>query len=204
MEMHSRDQSMALRSNSETLDSQTSHPSPGRPEPDAGVTAINGYCCIAPDVKVGHNVKFSKFVNLYGCEVGDDSKIGAFVEIQKNAKVGKRCKISSHTFICEGVTIEDEVFVGHNVTFVNDTFPRATTMNGALQTEADWKVEMTLVKRGVSIGSGATILANVVIGENALIGAGCVVTSDVPANAVVVGNPGRVLRYLESEGNHER
>lgn len=163
---------------------------------------LNGYLCIAPDVIVGQNVKFSKFVNLYGCEVGDDTKIGAFVEIQKNAKVGRRCKISSHTFICEGVTIEDEVFVGHNVTFVNDTFPRATTGTGRLQTEADWKVELTLVKRGVSIGSGATILANVVIGENAMIGAGCVVTNDVPANAIVVGNPGRVLRYLTPRGEH--
>lgn len=163
-------------------------------ESEMSAPPINGYLCIAPDVKVGSNVKFSKFVNLYGCEVGDDTKIGAFVEIQKNAKVGKRCKISSHTFICEGVTIEDEVFVGHNVTFVNDTFPRATT-NGSLQTEADWKVETTLVKQGASIGSGVTILANVVIGEQALIGAGAVVTRDVPAHAVVVGNPGRVVRY---------
>lgn len=163
----------------------------------------NTYLCIASDVIVGRNVKFAKFINLYGCEVGDDTKIGAFVEIQKHAKVGKRCKISSHTFICEGVTIEDEVFVGHNVTFVNDTFPRATTGTGALQTDADWRVETTLIKRGASIGSGATILANVVIGENALIGAGAVVTSDVPANAVVVGNPGRVLRYLEPRGKHE-
>jgi acetyltransferase-like isoleucine patch superfamily enzyme len=153
--------------------------------------------CIAPDVKLGQNVKLSKFINLYGCIVGDDTKIGAFVEIQKNAKVGKRCKISSHTFICEGVTIEDEVLIGHNVTFVNDSFPRATSVTGALQTEADWKVEVTLVKRGASIGSGATILSNVVIGENALIGAGSVVTSNVPANAIVVGNPGRVLRYIE-------
>src|SRR6185436_4370415 len=125
----------------------------------------NGYLCIAQDVKLGHNVKFSQFINLYGCEVGDETKIGAFVEIQKNAKVGRRCKISSHTFICEGVTIEDEVFVGHNVTFVNDSFPLATNGAGALQTEADWKVETTLVKRGASIGSGATILSNVVIGE---------------------------------------
>jgi UDP-2-acetamido-3-amino-2,3-dideoxy-glucuronate N-acetyltransferase len=164
---------------------------------------VNGYRCIAPDVKVGHNVKFSQFINLYGCEVGDDTKIGAFVEIQKNAKVGKRCKISSHTFICEGVTIEDEVLIGHNVTFVNDSFPRATSATGALQTEADWKVEVTLVKRGASIGSGATILSNVVIGENALIGAGCVVTRDVPANAIVVGNPGKVLRYIKSGDNHE-
>lgn len=170
---------------------------------NGSVAPANGHLCIAPDVKVGTNVKFSKFINLYGCEVGDETKIGAFVEIQKNAKVGRRCKISSHTFICEGVTIEDEVFVGHNVTFVNDSLPRATSATGALQTEADWKVEVTLVKRGVSIGSGATILSNVVIGENALIGAGCVVTRDVPANAIVVGNPGKVLRYLESRGNHE-
>ena len=167
-------------------------------ESETSAVAPNGYLCIAPDVRVGSNVKFSKFVNLYGCEVGDDTKIGAFVEIQKNAKVGKRCKISSHTFICEGVTIEDEVFIGHNVTFVNDTFPRATT-NGSLQTEADWKVETTLVKRGASIGSGATILANVVIGEFALIGAGAVVTKDVPAHAIVAGNPGRVVRYARKE-----
>jgi len=163
-----------------------------------GDMQANGYLCIASDVKLGQNVMLSKFINLYGCEVGDDTKIGAFVEIQKNAKVGKRCKISSHTFICEGVTIEDEVLIGHNVTFVNDSFPRATIATGALQTEADWKVEVTLVKRGASIGSGATILSNVVIGENTLIGAGSVVTSDVPANAIVVGNPGRVLRYLNS------
>lgn len=169
-------------------------------ESEMSATPINGYLCIAPDVKIGSNVKFSKFVNLYGCEVDDDTKIGAFVEIQKNAKVGKRCKISSHTFICEGVTIEDEVFVGHNVTFVNDTFPRATTATGSLQTETDWKVETTLVKRGASIGSGATILANVVIGEQALIGAGAVVTKDVPAYAVVAGNPGRVVRYFKSRG----
>jgi UDP-2-acetamido-3-amino-2,3-dideoxy-glucuronate N-acetyltransferase len=161
-------------------------------------TQPHRYQCIAPDVKLGRNVKFSKFVNLYGCEVGDDTKIGAFVEIQKKAKVGKRCKISSHTFICEGVTIEDEVFVGHNVTFVNDSCPRATSSTGALKTERDWNVETTLVKKGASIGSGATILANIVIGENALIGAGTVVTRDVPANAVVAGNPGKVLRYLDA------
>lgn len=177
-------------------DSQTALHLPLRAMESRGNEApINKYLCIAPDVKVGDNVKFSKFVNLYGCEVGDDTKIGAFVEIQKNARVGKRCKISSHTFICEGVTIEDEVFIGHNVTFVNDTFPRSTS-NGSLQTEADWKVETTLVKRGASIGSGATILANVVIGEQALIGAGAVVTRDVPAHAIVVGNPGRVMRYV--------
>ena len=164
----------------------------------SSMVQVNGHLCIAPDVKVGHNVKFSQFINLYGCEVGDETKIGAFVEIQKNAKVGRRCKISSHTFICEGVTIEDEVFVGHNVTFVNDSFPRATSRTGRLQTEQDWKVEVTLVKRGASIGSGATILANVVIGENALIGAGCVVTHDVPANAIVAGNPGRVVRFIGS------
>ena len=162
-----------------------------------------GHLCIAPDVKLGHNVKFSQFINLYGCEVGDETKIGAFVEIQKNAKVGRRCKISSHTFICEGVTIEDEVFVGHNVTFVNDSFPRATSRTGVLQTEQDWKVEVTLVRKGASIGSGATILANVEIGENALIGAGCVVTRDVPANAIMVGNPGKVVRNLEPGDKHE-
>ncbi len=169
----------------------------------SSLEGIGFFCCIAPDVKIGKNVKFSKFVNLYGCEVGDDTKIGAFVEIQKNAKVGKRCKISSHTFICEGVTIEDEVFIGHNVTFVNDTFPRATTTAGSLQTEADWKVETTLVKRGASIGSGVTILANVVIGEQALIGAGAVVTKDVPAYAVVSGNPGKVMRYFNQGGSHD-
>jgi acetyltransferase-like isoleucine patch superfamily enzyme len=181
---------------------QNSTSSPPMPIPSlkqkTSATPPPEYLCIAPDVRVGNNVKFSKFINLYGCEVGDDTKIGAFVEIQKNAKVGKRCKISSHTFICEGVTIEDEVFVGHNVTFVNDTFPRATT-NGSLQTEADWNVETTLVKRGASIGSGATILANVVIGEQALIGAGAVVTKDVPAHAIVVGNPGRVVRSACNE-----
>ena len=170
---------------------------------NSSVVQANGYLCIAPDVKIGHNVKFSQFINLYGCEVGDETKIGAFVEIQKNAKVGRRCKISSHTFICEGVTIEDEVFVGHNVTFVNDSFPRSTSRTGVLQTEQDWKVEVTLVKRGASIGSGVTILSNVVIGENALIGAGCVVTRDVPANAIVVGNPGKVLRHLKSGDTHE-
>jgi len=170
---------------------------------NSSMVETSGHRCIAPDVKVGHNVKFSQFINLYGCEVGDETRIGAFVEIQKNAKVGRRCKISSHTFICEGVTIEDEVFVGHNVTFVNDSFPRATSRTGGLQTEQDWKVEVTLVKKGASIGSGATILANVVIGENALIGAGCVVTRDVPANAIMVGNPGKVVRHLESGDKHE-
>ena len=136
---------------------------------------------------------------MYGCEIGDETKIGAFVEIQKNAKVGRRCKISSHTFICEGVTIEDNVFVGHSVTFVNDSYPRATAADGLLQTEKDWKVETTLVKQGASIGSGSTILANLVIGENAIVGAGSVVTKDVPANAIVVGNPAKVRRYITQE-----
>src|SRR6202040_28085 len=147
-----------------------------------------------PDVQLGKDVKLSKFINLYGCEVGDRTKIGAFVEIQKNAKVGKNCKISSHTFICEGVTIEDHVFIGHGVTFINDSYPRATTPRGTLQVETDWKLEVTLVKKGASIGSRATILAKVVIGENAIVGAGSVVTRDVPDNAVVAGNPAKVLR----------
>ena len=154
------------------------------------------YLCITPDVKLGKDVKLSQFINLYGCEVGDETKIGAFVEIQKNARVGRRCKVSSHTFICEGVTIEDNVFIGHGVTFINDTFPRAATATGELQTEKDWKVETTLVKKGASIGSGSTILSNVVIGEHALIGAGSVVTRDVPAHAIVAGNPARLIRYL--------
>ena len=153
---------------------------------------------IAPDVKLGEAVKLSKFINLYGCEIGDETKIGAFVEIQKNASVGRRCKISSHTFICEGVTIEDNVFIGHGVTFVNDSYPRATAPNGELQTESDWKVEKTLVKSGASIGSGATILANVVIGENAIVGAGSVVTRDVPPNTIVAGNPAKFLRVVPS------
>jgi acetyltransferase-like isoleucine patch superfamily enzyme len=151
---------------------------------------------ISPDVKLGKDVKLARFINLYGCAVGDNTKIGTFVEIQKNATVGCNCKISSHTFICEGVTIEDNVFIGHGVMFINDSYPRATA-NGALQTEADWKIEQTIVRKGASIGSGATILANVTIGENALVGAGSVVTKDVPANAVVAGNPARVFRYLD-------
>jgi len=154
---------------------------------------------VAPDVRLGKDVKLSPFVNLYGCEVGDNTKIGAFVEIQKNAKVGQNCKISSHTFVCEGVTIEDNVFVGHSVVFINDLFPRATTAEGELQTEKDWRVQPTLVKKGASIGSGATILANVVIGENAMVGAGSVVTRDVPDNAVVAGNPAKVLRMIAPE-----
>jgi acetyltransferase-like isoleucine patch superfamily enzyme len=158
---------------------------------------MDTYLSIAPSVKLGRDVKLSKFINLYGCEIGDETKIGAFVEIQKNASVGKHCKISSHTFICEGVTIEDNVFVGHNVAFINDSYPRATTIEGGLQTESDWRVERTLVKKGASVGSGCTILANITIGENALVGAGSVVTRDVPANAIVAGNPARFLRYIE-------
>lgn len=158
---------------------------------------MNPFVCIADDVKLGQDVKLSKFINLYGCEVGDETKIGAFVEIQKNATVGKRCKVSSHTFICEGVTIEDNVFIGHGVTFINDSYPRATTADGGLQTEADWKVERTQIKKGASIGSGSTILSNVTVGENAIVGAGSVVTKDVPANSIVAGNPAKLLRYIE-------
>ncbi len=155
------------------------------------------YVCVAPDVKLGRGVKLSQFINLYGCEIGDETKIGAFVEIQKNATVGQRCKISSHTFICEGVTIEDNVFIGHGVMFINDSYPRATAADGKLQTEADWKVERTVIKKGASIGSGATILSSVTIGENAIVGAGSVVTKDVPPNSIVAGNPARVFRYIE-------
>ncbi len=158
---------------------------------------MNEFVSIAPDVKLGKDVKLSKFINLYGCEVGDESKIGAFVEIQKNATVGKRCKISSHTFICEGVTIEDNVFIGHGVVFINDSYPRATAADGNLQTEADWKVERTVIKKGASIGSGSTILSNISVGENAIVGAGSVVTKDVPANTIVAGNPARILRRIE-------
>ena len=160
---------------------------------------MSDYRCVSADVKLGAEVKLSQFVNLYGCEIGDQTKIGAFVEIQKNASVGERCKISSHTFICEGVTIEDNVFIGHGVTFVNDMYPRATASGGKLQTEEDWKVEPTVIKKGASIGSGATILSNIRIGENAIVGAGSVVTKDVPANAIVAGNPARVLRYIQQK-----
>lgn len=160
---------------------------------------MNSFNSIAPDVKLGQGVKLAKFINLYGCEIGDETKIGTFVEVQKNATVGKRCKISSHTFICEGVTIEDNVFIGHGVTFINDSYPRATNPDGQLQTEKDWRVERTLIKKGASIGSGSTILANVVVGENAIIGAGSVVTKNVPAGAIVAGNPARILRYVESD-----
>jgi acetyltransferase-like isoleucine patch superfamily enzyme len=157
---------------------------------------MNSYNCISNDVKLGKNVRLSKFINLYGCVIGDETKIGAFVEIQKNASVGKHCKVSSHTFICEGVVIEDNVFIGHGVMFLNDRYPRATTAEGSLQTEADWKVEPTVIKEGASIGSGATILPNITIGESALVGAGSVVTKDVPANSIVAGNPARVMRYI--------
>ena len=160
--------------------------------------SMENYLCISADVKLGANVKLSKFINLYGCEIGDETKIGAFVEIQKNATVGRNCKISSHTFICEGVMIQDDVFIGHGVTFINDLYPRATAAGGQLQTEKDWTVEPTLVKKGASVGSGSTILAKVTIGENAIVGAGSVVTRDVPANAIVAGNPARVLRVLHS------
>jgi acetyltransferase-like isoleucine patch superfamily enzyme len=154
------------------------------------------YQRIAPDVKLGKGVKVFAFVNLYGCEIGDDSKVGAFVEIQKHARIGANVKISSHTFICEGVTIEDNVFVGHNVSFINDKMPRSTNEGGQLQTEADWKVVPTLVKKGASIGTSATILCGVTIGENSIVGAGSVVTKDVPPNVVVAGVPARIIRKL--------
>ncbi|MBC7876532.1 MAG: N-acetyltransferase [Anaerolineales bacterium] len=153
---------------------------------------------IAPDVKLGKDVKIFAFVNLYGCEIGDESKIGTFVEIQKGSRIGNRVKVSSHTFICEGVTIEDEVFIGHGVMFINDKYPRATTSTGQLQTEADWISTPTLIKRGASIGSNATILCGVTIGENVIVGAGSVVTHDVPSGKVVAGNPARIIRTLES------
>ena len=158
---------------------------------------MNTHQCISADVRLGRNVKLSQFINLYGCEIGDETKVGAFVEVQKNARIGSRCKISSHTFVCEGVTIEDHVFIGHGVMFINDTYPRAANPDGGLQTEADWKVEKTLVKKGASIGSGSTILSKVTIGENAIVGAGSVVTKDVPANVIVAGNPARFLRKVD-------
>jgi len=154
---------------------------------------------IAADVKLGKRVRIFGFTNLYGCEIGDDTKIGTFVEIQKGARIGNRCKISSHTFICEGVELEDEVFVGHNVTFTNDLFPRATNGNGALKGDADWECVATRIKRGASIGSGATLLCGITVGEHALVGAGSMVTKDVPAYTVVAGNPARVIKKLPRE-----
>lgn len=151
---------------------------------------------IAPDVRLGENVFLSPMVNLYGCTIGDGSKVGPFVEIQRGANIGKNCKISSHSFICEGVTIEDEVFVGHGVMFINDRIPRATNPDGSLQTTADWELEKTHIKKRVSIGSNATILCGITIGANAIVGAGSVVTKDVPENTVVVGNPARILRKI--------
>jgi acetyltransferase-like isoleucine patch superfamily enzyme len=162
-----------------------------------GIGAIvTEFLSIAADVKLGRDVRLSNFINLYGCEIGDETKIGAFVEIQKNARVGRRCKISSHTFVCEGVLIEDNVFIGHGVTFINDSYPRSTTAEGELQTEKDWHVEPTVVRRGASIGSGSTILSKVTVGENAIVGAGSVVTRDVPPNVIVAGNPAKILRSL--------
>jgi UDP-2-acetamido-3-amino-2,3-dideoxy-glucuronate N-acetyltransferase len=154
---------------------------------------------IAPDVKLGKDVRIFEFVNLYGCEIGDETRIGAFVEIQRGAKVGRRVKVSSHTFICEGVELEDHVFVGHGVTFTNDLYPRAVNPGGELQTDRDWKVVPTIVRRGASIGSGSTILCGIEIGEDAIVGAGSVVTRDVPAGTIVVGNPARVVRKIVRE-----
>lgn len=160
---------------------------------------VLSFVSMSPDVTLGRDVKLGKFLNLYGCSIGDETKIGAFVEIQKNATIGRCCKISSHTFICEGVTIEDNAFIGHGVMFINDSYPRATRASGELQTEQDWKVERTLVQKGASIGSGATILSKVIIGERAIVGAGSVVTRHVPPRAVVAGNPARVLRMLTTD-----
>ncbi len=155
------------------------------------------FCRVSPDVKLGKDVKIFAYVNLYGCAIGDNSKIGTFVEIQKNASIGRNCKISSHTFICEGVTVEDDVFIGHNVTFINDLYPRSTAEGGGLQTEADWKVVPTFIRKGASVGSSATILAGVTVGEGAIVGAGAVVTKDVPPWTIVAGNPAKVLRRIE-------
>jgi len=161
---------------------------------------MDKYLSIAPTVKLGKDVKLAQFINLYGCEIGDGTKIGAFVEIQKNSNVAKNCKISSHTFVCEGVTIEDNVFIGHGVMFINDSYPRAANEDGSLQTEADWKVEKTRICKGASLGSGVTVLSNVTVGERALVGAGSVVTKDVPPHTIVAGNPARVLRSTKEKG----
>ncbi len=158
------------------------------------------YISVADDVKLGENVKLANFVNLYGCVIGDNTRIGTFVEVQKNAFIGKNCKIQSHTFICEGVTIEDDVFVGHGVTFINDKYPRATNGNGGMQSEADWKVVPTVVKKGASVGSGSTILCSVTIGERAIVGSGSVVTKDVPPDTIVAGNPAKIIRKVNEEG----
>ncbi len=157
---------------------------------------MNDFLRIAADVRLGKDVKLAAFINLYGCEIGDETKIGAFVEVQKGARIGKRCKISSHSFICEGVTIEDNVFIGHGVTFTNDRYPRAASSQGDLLTDADWTLERTCVRKGAAVGSGATILSNLTIGENSIVSAGSVVTRDVPANSIVIGSPARVHRYL--------
>ncbi len=157
------------------------------------------YISIADDVQLGKNVKLANFVNLYGCTIGDNTRIGTFVEVQKNAFIGRNCKIQSHTFVCEGVTIEDDVFIGHGVTFINDKYPRATNGEGCLQCEADWKVVPTVVKKGASVGSGSTVLCSVTIGEKAIVGSGSVVTKDVPPNTIVAGNPARVIRKISEE-----
>ena len=166
-------------------------------------TAVNNsswdFSRVASDVRLGSNVRIHAFVNLYGCEIGDETRIGAFVEIQKGAKIGDHCKISSHTFVCEGVTIESDVFIGHGVTFVNDRYPRATNTAGRLQGDTDWNCQNTLIKRGASIGSGATLLGGITVGEHAIVGAGSVVTKDVPANAIVAGNPAKLLRKTAAE-----
>ncbi|MGE3063236.1 MAG: acyltransferase [bacterium] len=159
----------------------------------------NDFRCIAESVKLGKDVRVFQFTNLYGCTIGDNTKVGAFVEIQKNAEIGKNCKISSHSFICEGVKIEDNVFIGHGVMFINDKYPRATTESGGLQTEADWSVEPTLIKRGASVGTNSVVLSNVTVGENSIIGAGSVVTRDIPDNVIAAGNPCRVLRKIEKK-----
>jgi acetyltransferase-like isoleucine patch superfamily enzyme len=160
---------------------------------------MDTYLAVSDDVRLGENVRLAKFINLYGCSIGDNTKIGAFVEVQKNARIGKNCKVSSHTFICEGVIVEDNVFIGHNVTFINDLYPRATTPGGELQTEEDWACGMTLVKEGASIGSSSTLLCGVTVGEHSIIGAGSVVTKDVPPFCIVAGNPARVLRSIDKE-----
>jgi acetyltransferase-like isoleucine patch superfamily enzyme len=185
---------------SETLlDNSVSTPD-GRDENGRSASSINrDFCRISPDVKLGNGVQIFAYVNLYGCSIGDNSKIGTFVEIQKNAEIGKNVKVSSHTFICEGVHIEDDVFIGHNVSFINDKYPRSTNPDGALQTEADWQVVKTVIKRGASIGTSSTILCGVTVGEFAVVGAGSVVTRDVPPHTVVAGNPARILRSLEKK-----